>query len=68
MTIARNLKAARVMKGESQLSLSKDSGVSQAQISSIENGLKKNPGIYTVRKLADALGISVDELLKEENE
>lgn len=30
----------------------------------ILNGKNKNPGIYTVKKIADCLGVTVDELLK----
>lgn len=64
MAIAENLKHHRLKLGMSQMELSKDSGVSQAQISHIENGEKKNPGVITMMKLADALDISVEELIK----
>jgi transcriptional regulator with XRE-family HTH domain len=37
--------------------------VDRAYISNIENG-KTNPTLLTITKLAKALGVSVDELLK----
>ena len=37
--------------------------VDRAYISNIENG-NKNPTLSTITKLAKALGVSVDELLK----
>lgn len=51
----------------SQNRLSKLSGVSQSNISSILSNTK-SPSIDTVRLLADALGCAVSELLGETNE
>ncbi|UYL93907.1 XRE family transcriptional regulator [Geobacillus phage vB_GthS_PK2.1] len=64
MSIAENLKHHRMAKNWSQQELAEISGVSQAQISYIENGKKKNPGVITLKKLADALGVSVEELIE----
>lgn len=64
MAIADNLKQHRTGQGMSQTELAKQSGVSQAQISHIETGEKKNPGVITIKKLADALQITVEELIK----
>lgn len=50
--------------GMSQQELSVESGVTQAQISFIESGERKNPGVITIKKLADALGTTVEELIK----
>jgi len=41
------------------------SGVELSGIVRIENGTRKNPGIFTVKKLADTLGISLLDLLKQ---
>lgn len=41
--------------------LSYRSGVSQATVKSIMNGESKNPGIVTIKKLCDGLGISVND-------
>lgn len=64
VSIAENLKHHRMAKNWSQQELAEISGVSQAQISYIENGKKKNPGVITLKKLADALGVSVEELIE----
>lgn len=64
MDIGKKLKDWRIEKKLSQTDLSKKSGVSQSQISSIESGLKENPGIITMKKLADALEITVEDLLE----
>lgn len=37
--------------------------VHRAYVSGVESG-KRNPTIATIQKLADALGVSADELLK----
>ncbi len=41
--------------------LSYASGVSQSTIKSIMNGESKNPGIVTIKKICDGLGIGIDE-------
>lgn len=56
-----NLKFLREARGLSQYRLAKDSGVSQADIWRIEND-KQKPGIETLRRLAVALGVTLDEL------
>ena len=58
------LKRAREAKGLSQLALSKKAKVPQQYISELEAGIKTNPGIETVRKLAKALGVKVAELVE----
>jgi len=55
------LREAREAKGWSQSELSRRSGVRLATISEIEHG-KIVPNLRTVCKLADALGVTVDEL------
>lgn len=64
MAIAENLKQHRKDRDWSQIELSEKSGVTQAQISQIESGARLNPGVITVKKLADALHITVAELIK----
>jgi transcriptional regulator with XRE-family HTH domain len=64
VAIAENLKHHRKENEMSQVELAKQSGVSQAQISAIENGNKPNPGVVTIKKLADALSVGVEELIK----
>ena len=50
--------------GISQDKLSKLAGITLHTITKIECGATPDPRIETVKKIADALGVSVDELLK----
>ena len=58
-----NLKRIRTKKGISQGDIARTLEVSRGFISTIENG-KTNPTLSTITKLAKALGVSTDELLK----
>jgi len=58
-----NLKRIRIEKGISQGDIARDLEVSRGFISTIENG-KTNPTLATIAKLAKAVGVSVNELLK----
>lgn len=53
---------ARELKGWTLRDLEEVCGLSNALISQVETGKIKNPGIYTVQKIADALGISPERL------
>ena len=44
--------------------LSRGAGVNHENLYIILKEKNKNPGIYTVKKIADYLGVTVDELLK----
>ena len=58
-----NLKKIRTAKNLSQGDISRELEVSRGFISNIENG-KTNPTLSTIAKLAKALGVSTNELLK----
>ncbi len=58
-----NLKRIRAKKGISQGDIARTLEVSRGFISTIENG-RTNPTLSTITKLAKALGVSTDELLK----
>ena len=58
-----NLKKIRTKKGISQGDIAKELGVSRGFISTIENG-KTNPTLATIAKLAKAVEVSVNDLLK----
>jgi transcriptional regulator with XRE-family HTH domain len=62
--IATMLKAKREASGLTQIALAKKAKVSQAYVASIEAGLKKNPSLAVLQRLAKALGVPVTELLK----
>jgi len=63
-TISKNIKKYRVKKGISQDKLSKLAEVALYTITKIESGATSNPRIETVQKIANALGVGVDDLLK----
>lgn len=44
--------------------LSRGAGVTHENIYKILKEKNKNPGVYTIKKIADYLGLTVDELLK----
>jgi transcriptional regulator with XRE-family HTH domain len=57
------LKEVRERKGISVNQLALESGISNAQISRIENGLRGIPKPDTIRKLADALKVTYEEMM-----
>ena len=61
--LGENIKKIRIKKKMSQGAISRFLEVDKGYISNIENG-KKNPTLATVEKLAAALSVSADELLK----
>ena len=63
-TIAKNMKKYRDRLGISQDKLSKIADVTLHTITKIESGATPDPRIETLRKIAVALGVKVDDLLK----
>lgn len=63
-TIAENIKKYRNKLGISQDILSKKAKLAFHTIAKIEAGSTPNPTIETVKKIADALGVSMDDLMK----
>jgi len=59
----KNLKKLRKEKGWSQERLAREANISYHTLIKLEQGNIKNPKIETVIKLADALGVSLDELV-----
>ena len=59
----QNLKRIRTEKGISQGDISRTLKVNRSYISNIENG-KMNPTLATIAKLAKAVEVTIDELLK----
>jgi transcriptional regulator with XRE-family HTH domain len=64
MAIGKTVEVLRKRRAWSQLTLARVSGVAQTYISELERGAKKNPGILTAKKLARALGVSLEELAR----
>jgi transcriptional regulator with XRE-family HTH domain len=63
-TIADNIKKYRNKLGVSQDRLSKLADVTYNTIIKIESGANKNPTIETLAKIAKALNVGVDDLIK----
>ena len=61
--ITRNLKKLRESKGFSQEKLARLSDVANNTIIKIEAGKNQNPTLDTLKKIAKALSVSVDELI-----
>lgn len=62
MNIAENMKNARKRIGYTQKELAKIAGVQVAIVCNLENG-RTESRLSTIIKLADALGISIDEYI-----
>ena len=60
--LADNLKRLRKEKGWSQQKLAEKAGISYVVITKVEQGQTKDPTLSSLTKLADALGVSLDEL------
>lgn len=58
------VKKLREERGLTQAALAKKAGVTEAYVSMIEGGIRKNPSLPTLKKLANALGVPVGELLE----
>ena len=62
--IGKNIRRFRQEKGISQDRLSKLADLSLNTIVNIESGGNLNPTIETLNKIATALGVKVDDLIK----
>lgn len=62
--IGNNVRKYRKRLGISQDILSKRANLAFHTVAKIEAGSTPNPTIETVKKLADALGVSLDDLMK----
>ncbi|HIS35133.1 TPA: helix-turn-helix transcriptional regulator [Candidatus Scatousia excrementigallinarum] len=63
VNIGRNIKVERVRKGYSQEELAELADTSRHSISLIESGLQ-HPKLISILKIANALCIDINELLK----
>ncbi len=62
--ISDNLKKLRKKKGHSLEKVARLADLSLNTIVKIENGVNQNPTIETLNKIAKALEVGVDELIK----
>ena len=63
-TIGENIKKYRNKLGLTQDDLVRKSGVKHTTLTKIEGDFVKKPGVQMVAKIAKALGVSVEDLLK----
>jgi len=61
--LGQNLKRIRTEKDISQGDIANSLGVSRGFVSNLENG-KTNPTLSTITRIASAVGVSTEELLK----
>jgi len=62
--LSKNLKKLREQKGLSQDRLAKLADIANNTIIKIEQGENQNPTLDTLKKIAKAFDVSVDELIK----
>jgi len=62
--LSENIKKFRKKKGLSQDKLAKLANVTLTTLVKIESGVNDNPTIKTLKKIADALEISLNELVE----
>lgn len=61
--LAENIKKIRKGKGLTQEKLARLADISNNTLVKIEMGMAKEPTITTITKIADALKVSIDELV-----
>ena len=62
--LAKNIRRIRLEKGLSQEKLARLARIALNTLAKIESGRSKEPTINTVTRIAKALGISLDDLVK----
>ena len=68
MMLGDVVRALRLQRGWKQHELARQTGLDQGTISNIENGKQKNPTHDTLTRLADALNIPLDQLIRSVTE
>ena len=64
--LSSNIKKYRDKKGLSQDQLAKLADVTYTTLVKLESGANKNPTIKTLKKIADALEVAIDDLVSRE--
>ncbi len=62
--ISGNLKKIRAQRGYSLEKVARSADLSLNTVIKVENGVNQNPTIETLTKIAKALGVGVDDLIK----
>lgn len=64
-SLGRVLQAARQTAGLTQQAICQKAGLSYSTLAKIERGAIKAPSIFTIRQIADVLGLTLDQLVGE---
>ena len=67
MALGENIRQILHDKWMSQAELARATGVDCTTISKLISGSRANPSVELVKKIADALGVTVDELISAKN-
>ena len=67
MALGENIRQILHDKWMSQAELARATGVDRTTISKLISGSRANPSVELVKKIADALGVTVDELISAKN-
>lgn len=63
--LSTRIKAARIEKGYTQSELARLAGISNVYLGEIERGMKM-PSLNSFTKIVQALGVSADDILRDE--
>lgn len=63
--IGKNIRKIRKQKKLSQEKLARLTDISLNTLTKIESGFTKRPSIQTIKKIADALSVTIDELVNK---
>ena len=64
LNLAKNIERLRKAKGLSQEKLARLADVANNTLIKMESGENQNPTLDTLKKVAKALGVSIEELIK----
>ncbi|HRR29361.1 MAG TPA: helix-turn-helix transcriptional regulator [Victivallales bacterium] len=64
INIGENVKKYRTKQGLSQENFAKKSGVKYTTLTKIESNVIKKPSVFVMAKLAKALSVSIEDLIK----
>jgi len=64
--VFKKIKKIREARGLTQEQLSKMVNVSRPYLADIERGFKRNPSFALLERIAQALGVTVNDLLEEQ--
>ena len=64
INIGENVKKHRTKRGLSQEDFAKKSGVKYTTLTKIESNVIKKPSVLIMAKLAKALGVTIEDLIK----